>query len=279
MALFSPSIMSRLESIEAQIVGTYDSKATGLQCYYQFKGTWSDWCAFVNEARSDGSPGSRELQTSLARHIPSKWAGTDLDTVEGVLKGGTYTRAFYEFEKTRAKLEASHYQPDAPKPAVSGGVWIIPLVLSGNPMAARIRPRAKLPPVDMHITLSVVNFIAWEDITRSIATLARGVWNYIQAGGAATLTIHYVGGFHEPQNDHKGFIASIKVPTSNIASFASCASAQEFRGMFLSFAQSLSGKYQDTCSVTKWNKPGLHYISGDPAQDAKVLQALRITSL
>jgi hypothetical protein len=275
MARFSPSVMARLSSIDVDVQSPYHKHFKGTKRFFRFQGTWSQWLDLIREAQSTPSLAQQAFQDNLQRKFPSTWAGIT-DSLPTMLSTATYSDALREFNQTKARLESSHFQLGAPRPAVAGGAWIISLCLSSNPLPARLRPRSKLPPVNLEVSLSVVNSIAWQDITRSIATLARAIWNYIQAGGAATLTVHYCAGFNLTQDGHHGFISSLTIPTSNIAAFASAASAQEFRGLFLSFGLALSGQSRDRGIVTEWKKPGLAYLSGKPADDAKVLQSLRI---
>ena len=275
MAFFAPSTMARLSSIYVEVQSPYHTHFQGTKRFYRFQGAWSQWLDLIREAQSTPSPALKSFETNLKHHFPSTWAGIS-DTLPTMLSTATYSDALREFNATKARLESSHFQLGSPRPAVAGGAWIIPLCLSSNPLPARLRPRTKLPPINLEVSLSVVNFIEWQDITKSVATLARAIWNYIQAGGAATLTVHYCLGFNAPQGGHHGFISSLTIPTSNIAAFASAASAQEFRGLFLSFALALSGRSGDLGIVTEWKKPGLAYLSGKPEDDAKVLQKLRI---
>jgi hypothetical protein len=266
---FSPPLM-------AQFASETHPMDTGPALLYRWAGGYSQWMQFARECAADDSAAGRffaEDADDLCKN--SRFSGIGQSFAD-VSRAGHYNRAFEEFKRAEAKLEADRFQPGLPKPAVAGGAWIVPLVLTGNPMPARIRTRTKLPPKNLEVVVNVVHFIRWEDITASVARIARACWDYVEAGGAVSLTVHYIYRFTQPQDGHEGLLVSIKVPLTNQAAFASACSAQEFRGLGVSMARALSGYHNDSLPLGTLVRPGLLHVSGRPADDTKAREALRI---
>jgi hypothetical protein len=134
----------------------------------------------------------------------------------------------------------------------------------------------KLPPKNLQLTISVSCNVDHADITRATATVARAAWNYLQAGGAVTITVHYAYGFHKPCDGAEGVVFSVQVPLTNSASFASAISAQQFRGAIISLATSLSGLKGDTLPVLRLKMPGALDVTGKLTDDEKARDALAI---
>lgn len=265
---FSPALMAEFSRVTVN----------GMQ-FYRWHGGYSAWLDFIRRARGDASPGGKafaRVTQGDADHHFGDWSGVN-QAPDSILAQGFYTTAREEFFKASAKLETDRYIPGALKPAVAGGAWIVPLVLAGNPMPARIRQRSKLPPVNLDLAVNVWVGVKWEDITRSMARIARAAWNYIEAGGAVSITANYVHHFSHAQDGCKGVVVSIQVPVTNMAAFASAASTQEYRGFTMAFAsQGLSPNVGDGLPLCKWNRPGLLHITGRPADDDKALAAFKI---
>jgi hypothetical protein len=249
--------------------------------FYQWSGSWSAWVEFLRRARADNSPGGRAFAQELAAeggrsHHFGRWSGVD-QTPDSFLESATYRTAYAEFQRAEAKLEATRFQPGRPIPAVAGGAWVIPLVLAGNPMSARLKTRTKLPPVNLELAVNVFAGIQWRDITASIARIARASWDYIQAGGAVSITVHYVHRFGKAQEGHEGVLISIKVPLTSASAFASACSTQEYRGASMAFAGgALSPIKDDSLPLFKWVKPSLLHVTGRVQDDAKARAALNI---
>lgn len=268
--LYSPKLMQDLPII------CIDTANRGKNFpVFQWRGTWSAWVEFVRACMVDDSAAGRDLRGRMGESFPDSWSGIS-DTFDQWAQSGTYARAFEEFQRAEARLEADRFQPGAMRPAVAGGAWIVPLTLAGNPMPARIRERTKLPPKNLELAISVASSVNWRNISRSMAKIARASWDYLQAGGAVRLTIHYCYAFHKPQGEARGVIFSIEVPLTSASAFSSAASAQEFRGASIRMAQSLSGLKGDSLPLIRLLRPGLLDITGRVADDDKAREALRI---
>lgn len=268
---FSPAIMAQFQTREVPC--EWNSAAP----LYTWAGGYSQWLAFIREASADPTPAGRFLRTDIDEHCKNARFSGIGQSGDDVLRAGFYTQAFEEFKRAEAKLEADRFQPGLLRPMVAGGAWIVPLVLAGNPMPARIRERSKLPPKNLELCVNVVHYIKWQDITASMARIARAAWDYVQAGGTVSLTVHYIYQFTKPQDGHEGFLASIKVPLTNQASFASACSAQEFRGIGIAVARALSGYRDDSLPLGRLVKrASLLDVTGRPQDDTRAREALAI---
>lgn len=268
--LYSPSLMSQLPIVSIDTL----NKGKNFPVF-QWRGTWSAWVEFVRACMADESAAGGDLRSRMRESFPDSWSGIT-DTFEDWQRSGTYAQAYSEFQRAEAKLEADRFQPGAMRPAVAGGAWIVPLALAGNPMPARIRERTKLPPKNLELAVSVSCVVDWEDISHSMAKIARASWDYLQAGGAVRVTVNYCYAFSKAQGEARGALFSIDVPLTSASAFASAASAQEFRGASLCMAQSLSGLKGDSLPLIRYAKPGILDITGRVADDEKACAVLRI---
>lgn len=271
--LFSPSIMADLPS---DVIPTDH----GALSFYHWQGTYSAWQDFMRACMRDDSPGGNVFRNATsgegAHNHFGQWSGVE-QSPASVLQQGFYTSAFSEFQRAQAKLETDRFQPGALRAMPAGGAWVIPLVLGSNPLPSRIRERTKLPPRNLELVVNVSAGIRWQDITASMARIARASWDYIEAGGAVTITVHYVHKFGRVQGGNHGVLVSIKVPITNQAAFASACSTQEYRGFSMTFASlGLSPIQGDGLPLVKYTKPGVLHVTGRVQDDAKARAALKI---
>lgn len=270
--LFSPFLMSALPVESFPLAGD-GGRTVPL---FHWHGGYSAFHAFVAACASDPSPAGCDVTRELSSHFKSTWAGIPESFDDWNKSGGLFSSAFDSFKRAEARLEATRFLPSDAIRTVFGPRWVIPEVLTGTPQCGRFRQRVKLPPLNIPLTVCVASSVKWENIARSTATIARASWDYVQAGGAINLTVHYVYGFCKPCGGADGVIFSIDIPLTNQASFASACSAQQFRGAALALACTLSGYRDDSLPVLRLNIPGAFDIQGRPDEDAKTRARINI---
>ena len=244
---------------------------------YGWKGTYTQFLQFIREVNKDPSDSGRRFRNSAVGIFPSgQWSGIR-ESLPGWLESGVFAQAFETFQSAESRMEASRFIMAPPIAAVTGGAWVVPLVLTGVPMSARIRPRAKLPPVNLSLTVCVSAYVKHADISRSTAKIARAAWDYTQAGGAVRLVVNYTYGFTTPApGGVQGLVCTVEIPLTNQAAFASACSAQQFRGAAICLAQSLSGLREDSLPVVRLGIPGSIDVSGLTGDDDKAREAFAI---
>lgn len=240
---------------------------------YRFTGTPGEFLSVLHAMAQ--SPENRALKRELESRS-GEWSGLGPQNAAQVAQEGYSSAALQAFQKATAALGVSKAR-GTPQLAPCGTSYSMARVIQGHPIAAFKRPREKLPPVSLDLTVN-----AWcgrkpEDIQNSLAKIARAAWDYQAAGGPVSITVHYLYYFSEARNGHMAFMASLKIPLSNGAQFATGASLQMFRGPGMAIAGScLSGEVGDGLPLAKWDNPKTLPISGDPAEDAEILAALKI---
>ena len=265
-------MLARIRTIEAPIRLYWGGdKAIPTKCL-QWRGTWSQFLEDMRALRA--GPLWKRTNNS-----GGKWAGfTDSgSTPERLMETGRSPETQRAFDAAMAHLHAQGGR-DRLQYVPASGTWSIPRVLSGHPLAAMRRPRTALPVVNADLGACFSAFVKADSVAATMAVLARSVWNHIQSGGAATLRISYVLGFHakHAETGAKGIIISIDVPLTNPASVAAALSVQTFRGLAIRMAQCYSGEAQDSLQNWQWAKPGLISMQGDTEEDLKRLRAGKI---
>ena len=269
--LFNPNIMARLPIAELQ------RKAGGKFPAFQWRGSYSQFVAFQQECEADtGSDAGRDLKGYASDRFPDTWSGVTETKADFYATGGVFAQAQKSFTEHEAKLEADRFLPGSPLRTVFGPQWIVPETLAGIPQCGRLRQRIRLPPKNISLSVSVSCMVDWRDIARSVATIARASWDYLQAGGAVRVVVHYVYGFAKPCNGAHGVVFSVEIPLTNVASFASGVSAQQFRAMPIAIAQALSGQRNDGLPVIRLNMPDTIDVTGRLADDVKTREAFAI---
>lgn len=282
MAFFSPSLMAEFKTVTINAtIGPYaDPQAAKPLKFYQWTGTHAAWVELARLLRADPSDAGKSLARNWSR-LPAyglSWCALAGQPEQEFLATGISTAAHSAFQQATAKLHADRLMPGVVKPAIAGGAWVIPLVLAGNPMAARLKERTKLPPLNIDLGITLMARTDADALTRSLAPLAHAAWEYLQAGGVVSLTTHYTWGFRTQQDGHSGVVISIKAPLTNQAAFATAISVQFSRCYALIVGQSLSGvpDGRDGMPLAYWYKPGLHLLNGQGQGDRDALAALRV---
>jgi len=222
----------------------------------------------------------RELQ-SEQRHHPFRggnWIGTGTQPINDIIQRGIIDEAVKAFERAAGNLD-THYARATPELRVVGSAFSIGRVMTNHPKSAIYRPKTKLPPKQIDVTLNAWCGLSAEDIAASMAKMAKAAWSYIAAGGIVDLRVSYLHKFSRPQLwngiAHHGFLDTVKINPINAAAFASAASGQMYRGLSMPIALALSGDPSDGLPLCKWGNPSTVAIQGNAA-DARAWDQLKL---
>lgn len=274
--LFSPSLMAQFSSdpLEVSERGSNAKPERGL--WLHWTGTHAAFAELIRAFASDPTEAGRKFARKLELR-DNAWCGLTTQTATELALSCVSPDAHREFSAAVAKLHADRLQPGTTSPAVCGGPWVVPLVLTGAPLASRLRERTKLPPRNIDIGITVSARTDWQNLTESLAPLAHAGWQYIAAGGALSLTAHHASTFNAPVRIngalHRGVVFSIRAPLTNQAAFASTASVQLKRGLCIPIAAVFGGS--DRVLRAYVRKAGLVNLDGSGA-DAAALAALKL---
>lgn len=237
---------------------------------YRFTGTPGEFLSLMaSMSKTNG-----KLSRGLSERTGS-WSGLGSETGLDATMAGYSQNALKAFESASAALGPSKAR-GTPQLSNQGPAFSMARVIQGHPVASFKRPKTKLPPVSLDLTVN-----AWcgrkpEDIQNALAKIARAVWDYQVAGGPVSLTVHHLYHFTQARDGHWGFMASLKIPLSNGSQFATGASLQMFRGLAMPLASTLSGDPGDGLPLATWDNPKTLPISGEPSEDAAILAKLAI---
>lgn len=241
--------------------------------FYHWKGTPSEFRQFYRDVRDAGAPNL--LYWEKSKKSQASWAGFEKGSFDAMLDSGISIDAQTAFDKALAAIHAEG-KPNTPEYRVTGGVWSVPRYLTGHPQCAIYRPRTALPPKTINIVAFFSAFRDSDDVARPLARIARACWEYQKAGGSVSLVVNYCGRFRQAIDGHNGFIASIRVPLSNVSAIATACSVQWFRTMFLDVASGLSPATHDAIPPAWPNIPGAIRIEGDRVKDDAALKSAGI---
>jgi len=215
----------------------------------------------------------------LDNHHDDDWMGLKGQTVDNVLSTGIAKNALETFHAAQAKLKAHQVIGGRPVPAINGGAWVIPSMLSGNPMCARKRVKAKLPHKAFNFLLQCSAFVSQDYLSPLCARITRALWDYQQAGGSCTLNVMFIYGYSEESSDGaKALVIEMAVPLSNDASLSIALSTALYRplGMMLA-SRGTSGQAMDGIPMRFDLKPAGYYAIGQKrSEDAETLKKLGI---
>ena len=176
------------------------------------------------------------------------WSGLDGQSISDILTTGKGNRALQAFSEAQAKLEAQSVIGGRPQAAIAGGAWVIPSVLSGNPMSARIKPRAKLPHKDFRFMLQVSASVNQNEMSQVCAKIARAAWDYVLAGGTVSLTMFYVYGYNNEKRNCpiEAAVFEVNIPLNDSSALALALSTAMYRPILMGLASLvLSPRHND----------------------------------
>lgn len=271
MALFSPSIMARIGESEFTYTRVYSTEEHSGN-FFHFRGTLSELFQLQRDALTDNSPAARQPH-NIPDDDTSDWCGfSHKQGFRDFLATTRSIQAQEAFHAALAKLDVAG-KASTPEYRVSGGVWSVPRYLSGHPQSAIYRPKTAKPAKTFDLAASFMAMTSAEDIAKPLARIARAAWDYQKAGGSVSLVCHFGSLFSRPCEGKIGFVASVRVPLSDIASIATALSVQTHRAIFLRLASGLSGLRRDSLPLAYIKRPGILPITGTYADDATLKAA------
>ena len=224
--------------------------------------------------------GLGEACAKMHKSCGESWSGIGGQSIPDILTTGKGNRALQAFSEAQAKLEAQSVIGGRPQPAIAGGAWVIPSVLSGNPMSARIKPRAKLPHKDFRFMLQVSAFVNQNEMSQVCAKIARAAWDYVLAGGTVSLTMFYVYGYHNERNDCpiEGGVFEVNIPLNDSSALALALSTAIYRPILMGLAALvLSPYHNDSIPMKRHIVPtGAISLQGEARIDFPTLKAAGI---
>lgn len=239
--------------------------------WHQFEGTPNEYFRWMETLDA------RKLRRYLP-DSPYHWAGFEKESPKTALQARASADAFAALESNKATLHAPLKAPAKPQLSPVGSSFSMGRIMQGHPVACFRRPRTALPPKTINIALSVSAFVDQSAIAASIAKIAAAAWSYHLNGGSVTIKLHYLLAYSKKSPDGaSGLISTIIIPIADIASLATGASVQFFRGIAIPAAKCLSGADDDGLPVADSTIPGVFTLNGKPENDAPILEALRIS--
>jgi len=269
MAIFSPSIMERFPVKEIPVKFHFGGKPDKPIPFFHFKGKLSELMPMLREAYP-----MAERYASNGSH----WAGCNQgETTQSMVETTRCPTALEAFMREESKIKAPLMR-DRPQLSVIGASFSMGRVMQGHPVQCFRRPKHKLPPRKIELSISVSAGAKAEEVSASIARIVHAAHDYHLAGGAVTLTVHYLLGFHQPNKETgaQGLCTSLEIPLGdgNLAAFSG--SIQFFRAVLIPYAQALSGKEHDSLKVYTFADPTIANISGYVTDAAKQLASLKV---
>lgn len=269
-----------LEEIPVKSSNRYSRTKTGTRHYFRSKKTVSQWFEMARVLSEENSPAGQRLKREFEGKDGS-WSGLGKQRIlgpKGVLETGIIDTAVKAFQDANADID-THLMRAQPVMAVVGSSFSVGRVMQGHPKAAIYRPRAKLPPKQIQLTINVSCAISAEAIAASMGKIAKACWEYITAGGIVELTVSFIHNFTRPEQfDGKrvdGILDTIKINPSSMAAYASAASGQFYRCLSMALASTLSGDYSDGLPLGEWDNPASFPIAATRG-DQKAIDALKI---
>lgn len=211
---------------------------------FEFR-TLADCFAAAQEAFSQ----NRQAFTAT---ISEDWAGIGEQWPEYLRQQGAQ-KALDAFRAAQASFPL-HGAPDAPIARPNGGAWVIPEVLIGSPLPARIRPRTALPLRKLQMHLSFSANIDYAVVAGNTARIARAAWEYVLKGGIVECSAIYEAQYSSDRPTERGTSGVVFIIHANLASeweIAQAISVQVFRGAFLGTACAMDPRYGGGLPVSR----------------------------
>lgn len=247
--------------------------------YFQLKGTVFSVMEIIQAIHADGSTSGRAARDHRDPETLRGWCGFRGQTLSDVFSTGSITAAIEDFKKTQSKMVSPLTRGKLDYSPV-GGSFNTGRFLTGHPVCMYNSQKTKLPPKTIELVIRCSANLEPSALAAPLVKIIRAAWDYQNAGGLVTLTVHYFHTFSRPQvwNNipHQGLITSISIPLSNPGILATAASVQFYRGVSMPLARYLSGQFGDGLTVEDWTGPGLYGLKGLPS-DSAALDALAIT--
>lgn len=272
---FSTELQSQIQVNPLQIKKR-GIPASEVSCF-QYKGTLVDFLEFTRQGMAEQSSAGKDYRRYIAQRAErgGEWTGLGNQSAENAIETGRIDSAIEAFKLAESEIHVSPVRGNF-KLSPVGNAFDIGRFMRGEPVCAYHRPKTKLPTLNINLALAASAAIEANDIARSLVKISRAAWKYQIAGGIVNITCHYSALFSRANKGVKGCVVSLKCPLANMGMFAGSLSVQFFRAMFIPFAKTLSGDYDDSLPLGHYQAPGVLNLSGKPADDALILAKLHI---
>jgi hypothetical protein len=271
--IYSPSIMENFPLKTIKVVG-YSYKKGNTKTVLHFNGRLTHFMSLLQQAQ-----GENDSLCMYGKTNSATWCRLlHGETTESLIRDTVCKTATQDFEKAEAALKTPLTR-GRQEPSVIGAAFNIGRIMQGHPVSCYRRPKKKLPPKDLHFSISVSSLANAELIMQSMVKIVRAAHEYTLNGGAVKLTCHYGASFSKPnpETGAEGIMISLEIPIANGALAAFSASIQFFRAVVIPIAQCFSGLRHDSLVVMAWDKAGMQTISGQGGDATATLEALKIS--
>lgn len=178
------------------------------------------------------------------------WCGLGAQSAENLDQTGIAEHPLALLRSAVASLPRKHTKPGAIQPAIAGGVYSVPAVLAGLPLAARARLRTKLAPLTINLVCSWSASVTDETLAPVFAKLGRAINDYTLAGGVVSLTVYDIAELRQtPLPGLAGAIIKVRVPTNDLAQIALGCSNAASRAVYAPLQSALSLAPRDSLRV------------------------------
>lgn len=269
--LFAPHIMAKLPVELLKVKFHFGMGEKAPMPFFHFKGKLPEILPLLREAAKHPTVQANQGSSALWRGLRKG------ETLKGMLESVRCPSALEDFMREESRI-AAPLSRDRPQLSVIGSSFSMGRVMQGHPVQCFRRPKHKLPPRKIDLSISVSAGVKATEVSASIACIVHAAHNYHLAGGAVTLICHYLLGFNapNPETHAQGICFSLEIPLGdgNLAAFSG--SIQFFRAILIPFAQALSGQAHDPLKIYNFADKNIANISGF-ATDAKAqLDSLKI---
>jgi hypothetical protein len=272
--IFAPHIMAKLPVKNLKVKFHFGSSPDNGLPFFHFKGKLSEILPLLRETADNPKVAGADNCGGSTGY----WCGLKHgETFKGMLETVRCQSALEAFMKEESRIKAPLTR-DRPKLSVIGSSFSMGRVMQGHPVQCFRRPKHKLPPRKIDLSISVSAGADADKVSASIARIVHAAHDYHLAGGAVSLTVHYLLGFYKPNKETKaeGICFSLEIPLGdgNLAAFSG--SVQFFRAILIPFAVALSGKEHDSLKVYNFADQSIANISGYVTDAEKQLASLKV---
>lgn len=239
-----------------------------------YQGRVFDYFAFSSPAEMlafvRSEPAILRKAQKIAEDEGQDWCGLGSQQVSQFLESGFSTHAMTLFSQAVAKLEAERKLGRGTAPAVNGGAWVMPLVLQGNPLAARRVTREKLAPKIVRARIGTNGSVNASVLTEPAARIARALWDYQMQGGIVNLSLWQASQYQgEATTGAYGIRVDCQIPIVSDASFSTALSVALYRVCYLAIGNSIG---RSVYSLGVPSPPDVIWLDGNKGQQDAALR-------
>lgn len=206
--------------------------------------------ASMAEFFSLAEPVIRKDSATYNRAEVGYWAGLGEQSKPAFYAAQGSDNALEAFRAAQASLDHSTL-PGSVQARPNGGAWVIPEVIKGAPLPARVRIRDRLAPKRFAVRIECTASVNFQVIAESAAKIARAAWDYTMRGGVAIVEASYFYCFaiSNQQTGAKGLLIRVTPTLSSEWEIANAISVQAYRPLGMNLAIAMSGLQSDDIPV------------------------------